>query len=150
MKVLCIDPGVTCGLAFFEGGELSQLESGRPVDAIRQIGDWGPEIVVMEDARLTKHIWHGSGVAGSQARAKAIGANVGMNRGIGLVIIQVCEMRGLKTICISPNQKGAKVGADQFRQLTGWSGKSNQHERDAAMLYRAARFQIEAIMRAAA
>ena len=35
---------------------------------------------------------------------------------------------------ISPKGKGAKVNAERFEQVTGWTGASNEHTRDAAMV----------------
>jgi hypothetical protein len=36
---------------------------------------------------------------------------------------------------ISPKHKGRKLDAETFNKLTGWQKKSNQHERDAAMVF---------------
>ena len=36
-------------------------------------------------------------------------------------------------IGVSPLRKGSKLTAARFAKVTGWQGRSNQHERDAAM-----------------
>lgn len=45
-----------------------------------------------------------------------------------------CAHLGIDAYGISPKQKGAKLDAAQFAKLTGWDGKSNQHERDGVMV----------------
>ena len=35
---------------------------------------------------------------------------------------------------VGPKHKGAKLDAEQFAKVTGWTGSSNQHERDADMV----------------
>lgn len=35
---------------------------------------------------------------------------------------------------VSPQAKGPKLAAAQFERLTGWTGRTNEHARDSAML----------------
>ena len=35
---------------------------------------------------------------------------------------------------VSPQSKGAKLNAQQFARLTGWTGRTSEHGRDAGML----------------
>ncbi len=50
------------------------------------------------------------------------------------LIVAICEELGIPAHGISPKGKGAKLNAETFAKATGWKGKSNQHERDAAMV----------------
>ena len=50
------------------------------------------------------------------------------------MIVAVCGQHGVPAHGISPKEKGAKLDAATFALMTGWQGKSNQHERDAAMV----------------
>jgi hypothetical protein len=144
--VLCIDPGVTCGLAIYRGSELCELESAGPGKALARTGQIQPDLVVIEDARKDSAIWQGRGKTITHAAARAVGANVGMNRGIGLTLIDAIEHGGVRVIAISPSRKGRKLKAPEFARVTGWIDQTNQHERDAAMLFRAARLEIQAIL----
>jgi hypothetical protein len=145
-KVVCIDPGVTCGLALYSSTKLSELWSGGPGATLARICSLEPDVVVIEDARLDKAVWQGRGKTSSLAAARAVGSNVGMNRGIGFTLIDALEHGRVKVIAISPSRKGSKLNAKLFAMRTGWLAKSNQHERDAAMLYLAARYEILAAL----
>lgn len=128
MIVLGIDPGANTGLALFRGGRLVGLRTVEPlllIDALRQVC---PDIVVMEDSRLQGAVWHKSPGAIKIAR------DVGRIDGWCDLIEAACTHMGTDLIKISPKDKGAKLSADQFRQVTGWVERTNAHERDAAMV----------------
>ena len=58
------------------------------------------------------------------------------------LITSICDDLGIPAHGISPKAKGAKLRHDAFAKLTGWTGKTNEHMRDAAMvawMYRGAR-----------
>ncbi|MNL63925.1 hypothetical protein D3C87_1880960 [compost metagenome] len=52
------------------------------------------------------------------------------------LITSICADLGIPAHGISPTAKGAKLDAAAFAIVTGWTARSNQHERDAAMLAR--------------
>lgn len=58
--------------------------------------------------------------------------NVGEVDQICRRIEAMCETAGIELVRVSPLGKGAKLNAARFREVTGWTGRSNQHERDAA------------------
>ena len=129
--ILGIDPGANTGLAFFIGGKLLRLETTTP---------WGIAYalrndisrVVFEDCRLQSNVW----ITGKVTRPVALN----MARKIGQVdawcslIVALCAEQKITCHGISPKAKGEKLNAVQFAKLTGWIGKNNQHERDAAMV----------------
>ena len=144
--VIGIDPGQACGVAVFVGGKLQRLYTVAPhellgslrmrlEDAMRApVSDRKPRawplLVVFEDSRLQSHVWNAAGKRGSLRIAR----NLGMVDGICAQIEAWCEGEGVECIPVSPKSKGAKLDASAFRSFTGWEGRTNQHERDAAMV----------------
>ena len=139
--ILGIDPGAHTGVATYVGGQLTHLETVGPHQIERLIRGRLPARVVFEDSRLQSHTW--------TARTKVNkGAALATARSLGQVdawctlITAICEELGIPAHGISPAGKGAKLDAKQFSSVTGWTGKSNEHARDAAMVawkYRGAR-----------
>lgn len=133
IRILGIDPGQSTGLAVFVGGKLDELGTCRPLQLAEVIERVGPSRVVYEDSRLQSYLW--------TARDKAaMGVALKTARNLGQIdawcglILEVCEQLGIDAIGVSPKNKGAKMDAQAFATMTGWTGSSNQHERDAAMV----------------
>ena len=138
--VIGLDPGVNTGVALYVDGRLARLDTVAPHHIERTIRDAMPSRVVFEDSRLQSHAWT------AQAKA-ARGAALATARSLGQVdawcrlITEICAELGIAARGVSPAAKGGKVQADAFSIRTGWVGRCNQHERDAAMVawpYRAA------------
>ena len=133
MLILGIDPGAHTGVAHFFDGELARLDTIAPHQIERTLREAMPGRVVFEDSRLQSHTWT------AQAKA-ARGAALATARSLGQVdawcrlITEVCAELGIPAHGISPAAKGSKRGADSFAIYTGWTGRSNQHERDAAIV----------------
>ena len=129
--ILGIDPGAHTGVARIEGGQLVSLQTIAPHEIERTLREAAPDRVIFEDSRLQSHIW---------TRGKSIAATAKMARNVGQVdawcslITAVCGELGIPAHGISPLGKGQKMAADQFERITGWTGRSNQHERDGAMV----------------
>ena len=133
MLILGIDPGASTGVATFVNGELTDLETVGPHHIERLIRGRTPGRVIFEDSRLEKRAWN--------ARTKtAYGAALATARSLGQVdawcslITSVCADLGIPAHGISPTVKGAKLSAEAFGRVTGWTARCNQHERDAAMV----------------
>jgi len=58
--------------------------------------------------------------------------NIGMNKQIAKTLMEFMESKGIDFVPIRPFRK--KTDAEQFRNLTKWEGRTNQHNRDAAIL----------------
>lgn len=92
--------------------------------------DKGSVLVRVEDPRLRKWI----------PRQKTEKAERGRNRGAGSVMrdCQIWEEfltdEGIPFELVPPKNNKTKVKADYFKKLTGWTGLTNEHGRDAAML----------------
>lgn len=129
--VVGMDPGTNTGVAFYERGQLLALETITPHHIERVLRTVNPSRVVFEDSRLQSHTWT---TVKSRAAALKMARNVGQVDQICNQITSICEELGITAHGISPQGKGAKVAADAFGSITGWTERSNEHERDAAMV----------------
>ena len=138
MVIIGIDPGQHCGLAVCKNGQLRELHTLSPLQLFgfladvrlleQRAGDWG--CIVFEDSRLQSPVWAAQGQAGKLKIAR----NVGMVDMVCSMVQEWATVHGVPFIGVSPKAKGAKMDAATFARLTGWTGRSNQHERDAASL----------------
>ena len=129
--ILGIDPGSNTGLATYIFGKLVHLDTIAPVEIAARIELARPARVVFEDSRLLSYTWT---TIKSRPAALKMARNVGEVDAWCKLIVAVCEQLAIPAHGISPKGKGAKVGAEQFTRITGWDERSNEHERDAAMV----------------
>jgi len=126
--VIGVDPGQNTGIATYQDGKLTSLKTIKPHQMREAIV--GADMVVFEDSRLTSFMF-------TTVKSRPVALN--MARKVGQVdawsgfIAAVCSDLGILCHGVSPKSKGKKLTAEQFLQTTGWTGKSNQHERDGAM-----------------
>ena len=133
MRVIGLDPGLNAGIAIYEDGKLTELLTIEPINLADIFSHYSgePLFIVFEDSRLQSHVWVPS-------QSKGVAANIA--RKIGMVdawcymIERYCESYDVAYMRISPKAKGEKLNAEDFKRITGWKKKSNQHERDAAMV----------------
>jgi|GEM_PF-505639 len=131
--ILGMDPGVSTGLATYSGGQLLALETVEPHEIRELLQERKPARVIFEDSRLQSHTWNAQRQK-TRAAVAAVGRSLGHVDQICRQIVSICEELGIPAHGISPAVKGAKLDADQFEVRTGWARRSNQHERDAAMV----------------
>lgn len=129
--IIGLDPGAHTGLAVFQNGSLVELATIKPASIYSALVQWQPRRVVFEDSRLQGHAWT---THAARAAALKMARNIGEVDGYCRIIVDYCELLGIMAHGISPKSKGAKMDADSFRELTGWTGRTNQHERDATMV----------------
>jgi hypothetical protein len=129
--VMGIDPGKNTGVAVFAGGRLYGLFTTDPNGVAAMLDRYNPERVVFEDSRLTRATW-ARGV--SPAALRKIARNVGQIDAWCSQLVELCAARAIVAHGISPKGKGAKLNAAQFAALTGWTSRSNEHERDACVV----------------
>ena len=129
--ILGIDPGANTGVASFIGGKLVHLCTISPVEIADKLESVRPARVILEDSRLQSYVWTTST---SKAAAAKMARNLGEIDAWCKLIVAVCERLDIPAHGISPLGKGHKMAADQFERITGWTGRSNAHERDAAMV----------------
>lgn len=130
-QVVGIDPGVNTGWATYIDGKLMGLQTIQPVDIYAQIVTSEANLFVFEDSRLQSAVWVPSK---NKAVANNIARKIGQVDALCSIIQETCERYDIEYMRVSPKSKGGKMNADDFNLLTGWAGKSNQHERDAAMV----------------
>lgn len=135
MKILIgIDTGVNTGFAVAfdhgEGGVLQKVESLSITQAMQSVLDYEDEhdlkdiMLYIEDAR--KRTWFTGG------REKAQG--VGSVKRDAQIWEDWCTEQGLNFKMIHPAANATKMKAPEFTRKTGWTGSTNEHARDAAML----------------
>lgn len=129
--IMGIDPGANTGIAIYQAGKLAELQTVEPHQLVEVIETVMPGRVVFEDSRLISPTWK-RGV--SNAAQLKIARDVGQIDAWCRLIVATCARLGIPAHGISPKHKGAKLDARQFTALTGWAGRSNQHERDGATL----------------
>jgi hypothetical protein len=126
--VIGIDPGKLTGIAVSKNGKLIDIFIGNFWSAIDSI-DHFPDAIVIIEIPDTKHVWH------NHAKAKGAIQRTGVNVGS---VIREAELlveyliRNERTYLTQKPQ--GKMNADQFRLITGWTGRTNQHMRDAGLL----------------
>ena len=129
-----IDTGVNTGFAVAadrgNGGELEQVESLSITQAMEKVKElieqWGISNVCLyiEDAR--QRTWFTGG------REKAQG--VGSVKRDAQIWEDWCTEQGIKFVLVHPAANATKKKATDFKRMTGWIGRTNEHARDAAML----------------
>lgn len=126
--IIGIDPGQRTGIAVYRDGALCELRTLSPDQLESVLADLAPALVVLEDSRQQSAVF----ARGANPRAMLkIARNVGEIDQLCRQIDELCMRIGIARVAVSPLRKGAKLSAARFREITGWTGRSNQHVRDA-------------------
>ena len=131
MKVVIgIDPGVHTGFALSDGGKLVSVGCMAAVKAEEMvlqtmIDNGGKLFVRFEDARMRQ--WFGSKGREALQGAGSIKRDCGRWE-------EFLTHHNIPHARIAPKANRTKLTADQFKRITGWQGRTNEHGRDAAML----------------
>lgn len=131
-----IDPGVNTGICIWSTRtkEIMQLQSVPIHKAMETVKIWkefpGDIFVRVEDARQRKWIpWQKNEKA---ERGKRDGA--GSVKRDAKIWEDFLTDIGIPFEMVAPKNNKTKVRADYFNKLTGYTGKTNEHARDAAGL----------------
>lgn len=125
-----IDCGVKTGFAVAVDGELRHVSTETITKAMTLLNNWrndplvGGFIVYIEDAR--KRTW----VTGGREKLQGVGS---VKRDCG-IWEQFCIEQGIRYELVHPKNNSTKLSAEQFKKITGWTGRTSEHGRDAAML----------------
>lgn len=68
----------------------------------------------------------------SKNAGERIAKNVGENHATGKLLAEMAKECGLAVVLVRPTR--TKLDAEQFNCITGWQGRTNQEQRDAALL----------------
>lgn len=133
MMIVGIDPdNKKSGVAVYQNASIG-LHSLSIAPLVRRLEHYKDEItmVYLEAGWLNNAIHH----AAPNSKVKAnIGVRVGVNFGYGKVIENFLQEMNIPYKLIRPSKKTPKLNQHQFKAVTGYSKRSNQEERDAAML----------------
>lgn len=131
--IIGIDPDLEKSGVAILGQEL-QLKNLTFPETVELLRDFQDEIkkVVIEAGWLNKksnfHGRHGQ----SKAKGESIARNVGENHATGKLLVEMAKSLGLAVVEVKPTR--TKLKAEDFNRITGWQGRTNQEQRDAAML----------------
>lgn len=130
MLYIGIDTGTHTGFAVWddEAGRLVEVSSmtiTEAMDRVKELAASADVALRIEDPRLRRWFGHTGRErlrgAGSVCRDAAIWE-------------RFCRERGLRCDMVAPKNNCTKLSALRFRDLTGYTGRTNEHGRDAAML----------------
>ena len=132
--VVGIDPGVKTGLAIWDcvGEKFGLIGTFNIIecfaDLIPLVNGGLIDLLRFEDSRLRK------GYYGDNANLKQQGA--GSIKRDSSIWQEFCEYHKIKFEAVSPqSQKGlTKWDAKRFKHVTGWTARTSEHARDAALL----------------
>ena len=126
-----IDTGTKTGFAVWEDGKLQVVESMTITQAMRKILTAYPyqtTKLYIEDARK----WIGFNGKTKTTDARLQGA--GSVKRDASIWEDWCKENGYQAVFVKPMGKGLKKSAEDFKRITGWEGRTNEHSRDAAMI----------------
>ena len=128
--LICIDPGVKTGFAILREGKLSEVGSGKAITVEVYILGMHMKLreelkIYIEDAR--KRTWFGS-------KGREVAQGVGSIKRDCKRWEDFCEYHCIEYELIHPKNNKTKLKSDEFKRLTGFEIRTNEHGRDAAML----------------
>lgn len=126
-----IDTGVNTGIAIYCDGDLISVESMTITQAMQYIKvTCFPEHtkLYIEDARK----WRGWKGKTKQTQARIQGA--GSVKRDAQIWEDWCKENGYQAEFVAPYHNTTKLNKDDFKRITNWQGRTNNHGRDAAML----------------
>ena len=132
-----IDPGVHTGVATWDaaGRKFERVETLGIVTAMVEIAEFAryhcsTPTIIIEDARQRKWIPQEKSV--SQFKGRAMGA--GSVRRDCAIWEEYAKYYGFPLQMLPPRKGLTKWSAEQFELVSGWTGRTSDHARDAAML----------------
>lgn len=125
-----IDTGTKTGLAVWDGKALQVVTSMTITKAMQAVSEYPPGTtkLFIEDARL----WIGFNGKTKKTDARLQGA--GSVKRDAAIWEDWCKENGYQAVFVKPMGKGLKKSAEEFERITKWTGKTNEHARDAAMI----------------
>lgn len=126
-----IDTGVSTGIAVWQDGKLQSVESMTITKAMRYIlacHSHKYTKLYIEDARQ----WIGFNGKTKSTDARLQGA--GSVKRDAKIWEDWCKEHDYEVVFVKPMGKGLKKSAEDFKRITKWEGRTNEHSRDAAMI----------------
>lgn len=146
-RIIGIDPDVTTsGVAILDVRAKQIKVTNLTFTELLEFFSWekeaeaqlGKSLFVIEAGWLIKHVWQvkkGDNSKLGAAKAKA----VGRNNETGKKIEELCKHYGLDCKLQTPLKKiwkgpDGKITHEEFKQITGYQGRTNQDNRDAGLI----------------
>ena len=131
--IIGIDPDLEkSGVAILgQSLQLKNLTFPETVDLFRTFQDEIKKVVIEAGWLNRKSNFHGQH-GQSKAKGESIARNVGENHATGKLLVEMAKSLGLAVVEVRPTR--TKLKAEDFNRITGWQGRTNQEQRDAAML----------------
>ena len=123
--IIGIDTGVHTGVAVWDGSEFVLLESMKILDAFDVVLSYDVKMLYIEDARL--RTWY-------PAKGREVLQGVGSVKRDCKIWEDFAQKHDIPYTLIHPKDNATKLNAPLFNKFTGYSGKTNEHSRDAGML----------------
>lgn len=133
--LICIDPGRQSGVALYDYDD-ARIKNVTTKDFWGVLdyvcGDFTPDscAVLIESSSNQGKIWNpdGEGIKAVVGKARAVGQN---NREASLLQERLSSL-GYRCALVRP--RNTKRKADEVARISGWPGKTNNHNRDAIMM----------------
>lgn len=131
--IIGIDPDLKkSGVAILgDSLELKTMTFAETVDLFRSQQDQIRKVVIEAGWMNVKSNVHGR-YGQSKSAGERIAKNVGENHATGKLLVEMAKSFKLNVIEVKPTR--AKKNAEEFRRITGYTGRTNQEVRDAGML----------------
>lgn len=140
-----IDPGVNTGFAIYSAKEkrLLEVKTSTFWETITMFEHLKNKYVhpnneyfkvIIEDVTQNKavHTYHNNKTGNFRDR---VAQNIGSNKRDCQLIIEWCKRNNIQIECRKPGKYSqTKLDAEQFQKITGYTGKTSQHGRDASLL----------------
>ena len=135
MLLVGIDPGEHTGLAVYDPAarrlvECCTLPLHRALRRVEDLAAAGEIRVVFEDAR--QRTWFAPERSRAEYRGKLMGA--GAAKRDARIWEEFLQDRGIPFSARGPRAGATKWPADYWQRVTGWTGRTSEHARDAALL----------------
>lgn len=141
MITIGIDPDmIASGVAVVAGKSIQKLQSVKLpnlIATVQAVGAPGEVVVKLENPEANKGLF-ASRANKNKAVSISIAMSVGKVQATTHHIREMLESAGYQVKMVTPLKgplkKQAKTDAAYFNKVTGWTGRSNQDQRDAALI----------------
>ncbi len=139
MITIGIDPDLKAsGVAVVAGGELISLHNKKFCELLGWLSQWDKSAVLikLENPEANKGLFAAHSNK-NKAVSIRVATNVGQVMAVARLLHEMLEHNGYTVKLVSPLKGAAKKckdDAEYFNKVTGWTGRSNADQRDAAMI----------------
>lgn len=140
MIIVAIDPDLKAsGVAVVSGTTIGQLKNVRFCEMLEFLAQFDKErvLVKLEDVAANKGLFAAQSNK-NKAVSIRVATNVGQVMAVSRLMHEMLEHAGYTVKMVrpirGPMKMQAKTDAAYFNKITGWTGKSNADQRDAAIV----------------